>query len=172
MPELPDIELYLFALRPRIVGNTLQRVRLAAPFLLRSVEPPLEAAAGRTVSGVRRIGKRIVWELEGGRFIVFHLMIGNKLIVGFSSRRGLEGLPGVRDRFSRLTKECTRLSKNVIDIIRVIAMMMIVVAFGLNIDEGMPLIRIMLGSRTRAIINARINVSTYPIQICHVDADF
>ncbi len=78
MPELPDVELYLFALRPRIVGNTIERVRLATPFLLRSVEPPLEAATGRTVTGLRRIGKRIVWEIEGTLFLVFHLMIAGR----------------------------------------------------------------------------------------------
>jgi formamidopyrimidine-DNA glycosylase len=78
VPELPDVELYLFALRPRIVGNTIERVRLATPFLLRSVEPPLEAATGRTVTGLRRIGKRIVWEIEGTLFLVFHLMIAGR----------------------------------------------------------------------------------------------
>ncbi len=78
MPELPDVELYLFALRPRIVGAKLERVRLATPFLLRSVEPPLDAATGQTVVGLRRIGKRIVWELEGALFLVFHLMIAGR----------------------------------------------------------------------------------------------
>ena len=78
MPELPDVELYLFALRPRIVGNTIERVRLATPFLLRSVDPPLEAATGQTVTGMRRIGKRIVWEIEGKLFLVFHLMIAGR----------------------------------------------------------------------------------------------
>lgn len=78
MPELPDVELYLFALRKLIAGQTLEQVRLATPFLLRSVEPPLDAAIGRTVSGVRRIGKRIVWELDGGLFLVFHLMIAGR----------------------------------------------------------------------------------------------
>jgi formamidopyrimidine-DNA glycosylase len=78
VPELPDVELYLFALRPRIVGKSIERVRLATPFLLRSVEPPLEAATGRTVTGLRRIGKRIVWEIEGTLFLVFHLMIAGR----------------------------------------------------------------------------------------------
>ena len=78
MPELPDVELYLAALRRHIVGHKLERIRLATPFLLRSVEPPLEAAVGRTVTGVRRIGKRIVWELEGELFLVFHLMIAGR----------------------------------------------------------------------------------------------
>jgi len=78
VPELPDVELYLFALRPRIVGNRIERVRLATPFLLRSVDPPLEAATGQTVTGMRRIGKRIVWEIEGKLFLVFHLMIAGR----------------------------------------------------------------------------------------------
>ena len=78
MPELPDVELYLSALRVRIGGHTLERVRLATPFLLRSVEPPLERAEGRIVAGFRRIGKRIVWEMEGDLFLVFHLMIAGR----------------------------------------------------------------------------------------------
>ena len=78
MPELPDVELYLSALRARIGGHTLERVRLATPFLLRSVEPPLDRAEGRVVGGFRRIGKRIVWEMEGELFLVFHLMIAGR----------------------------------------------------------------------------------------------
>jgi len=78
MPELPDVELYLSALAPRIVGRVLERIRLATPFLLRSVHPPLDAAAGRHVVGVRRIGKRIVWVIEGELFLVFHLMIAGR----------------------------------------------------------------------------------------------
>jgi formamidopyrimidine-DNA glycosylase len=78
MPELPDVELYLTALRPRIVGQKLERVRLATPFLLRSVEPPLEQTFGRVVVGLRRIGKRIVWEMEAKTFLVFHLMIAGR----------------------------------------------------------------------------------------------
>ena len=60
MPELPDIALYLRALRPRIVGERLERLRIASPFLLRSAEPPPAALAGRGVTDVRRLGKRIV----------------------------------------------------------------------------------------------------------------
>jgi len=59
MPELPDIELYLSALRTHIGGRTVERVRLATPFLLRSVQPPLESVEGRLVTGFRRIGKRM-----------------------------------------------------------------------------------------------------------------
>ena len=78
MPELPDVELYLAALRQRIVGQTLERVRLGTPFVLRSVEPPLDAVAGRKVHGLRRLGKRIVWEMGDELFLVFHLMIAGR----------------------------------------------------------------------------------------------
>ena len=78
MPELPDVELYLSSLGERIAGHTLERVRLATPFLLRSVEPALSEVEGLTVTGFRRIGKRIVWEFEGNLFLVFHLMIAGR----------------------------------------------------------------------------------------------
>jgi formamidopyrimidine-DNA glycosylase len=79
MPELPDIEVYLGALRPRIVGETLLGVRLSSPFLLRSVEPSLDAAKGHRVLGLRRLGKRIVFGLEEEFFLVLHLMIAGRL---------------------------------------------------------------------------------------------
>jgi formamidopyrimidine-DNA glycosylase len=78
VPELPDILLYLRALEPRIVGRRVTGVRLASPFLLRSVAPPLSAIEGRTIDGLRRIGKRIVIEAEGELFLVFHLMIAGR----------------------------------------------------------------------------------------------
>ena len=78
MPELPDILLYLHALQPRVVGHRVEAVRLASPFLLRSIDPPLSAAEGRTVVGLRRLGKRVVFELEGELFLVFHLMIAGR----------------------------------------------------------------------------------------------
>ena len=78
MPELPDIELYLHALRPRIVGKRVERIRLASPFLLRSIDPPVDALVGREIRGLRRLGKRIVWELEGELFAIFHLMIAGR----------------------------------------------------------------------------------------------
>lgn len=78
MPELPDVELYLHALRPRIVGRLVRGVRLASPFLLRSIEPPLAAAAGRRIVEVRRLGKRIVIEADGELFLLFHLMIAGR----------------------------------------------------------------------------------------------
>ncbi len=79
MPEYPDVELYVHALQTHVVGHELERVRLASPFLLRSVTPPLAAAAGRTVEGVRRLGKRLVFELEGELYLVVHLMIAGRL---------------------------------------------------------------------------------------------
>ena len=79
MPELPDILLYLHALAPRIVGQRIAGVRLANPFLLRSIDPPLSSVVDRTVLALHRIGKRIVLELEGELFLVFHLMIAGRL---------------------------------------------------------------------------------------------
>ena len=78
MPELPDILLYLTALRARIVNRTVTRVRLVSPFLLRSIDPPLSAAEGRQVVALSRLGKRVVFELEGDLFLVFHLMIAGR----------------------------------------------------------------------------------------------
>jgi formamidopyrimidine-DNA glycosylase len=78
MPELPDIELYLHALRSRILHQRLERIRLANPFLVRSFDPPIEHAHGKMVIGLRRLGKRLVWELEGGLFFVIHLMIAGR----------------------------------------------------------------------------------------------
>jgi formamidopyrimidine-DNA glycosylase len=79
MPELPDITAYLAALEPRILGRTLERVRLASPFLLRTVDPPLSEAEGRSVTGLRRIGKRIAIGVEGELWLVLHLMIAGRL---------------------------------------------------------------------------------------------
>jgi formamidopyrimidine-DNA glycosylase len=79
VPELPDIVAYLEALKPRVVGVRLERVRLSSPFLLRSVDPPLTEARGKRVLGVHRIGKRIVFELEDDLFVVLHLMISGRL---------------------------------------------------------------------------------------------
>ncbi|MGH7529520.1 MAG: Fpg/Nei family DNA glycosylase [Gemmatimonadales bacterium] len=79
MPELPDITVYLDALAPRIVGQPLERVRITSPFVLRTADPPLEAAEGRRVVGLRRLGKRIVWKLDGRLFLIFHLMIAGRL---------------------------------------------------------------------------------------------
>jgi formamidopyrimidine-DNA glycosylase len=79
MPELPDITVYIEALRRRIVGEPIAEVRLNTPFLLRSVEPPLSDVIGKTVRGVERSGKRIVIALDDDYFVVLHLMIAGRL---------------------------------------------------------------------------------------------
>ena len=79
MPELPDITVYIEALESRIAGQTLERVRIAKPFLLRSVDPPISSANGKRVTGIRRMGKRIVLEMEDDLFLVIHLMIAGRL---------------------------------------------------------------------------------------------
>ena len=79
MPELPDIVAYLAALESRIVDRKLEAVRVASPFLLRTVDPPLKEAEGKRVRGLRRIGKRIVFELEDDLFLVLHLMVSGRL---------------------------------------------------------------------------------------------
>jgi formamidopyrimidine-DNA glycosylase len=78
MPELPDITLYIARLRPRITGQPLNQIVVRSPFLLRSVDPPLSAAEGKRVTGLRRLGKRIVLELEDRLFLVIHLMIAGR----------------------------------------------------------------------------------------------
>jgi formamidopyrimidine-DNA glycosylase len=79
MPELPNVEVYVRALRPRLVGQPLERVRLASPFLLRSVDPPVATLTGRPVAEVRRLGKRLVLAFPDELFLVFHLMIAGRL---------------------------------------------------------------------------------------------
>ena len=79
MPELPDIVVYVESLRKRLIGQPLERVRIAHPFLVRTFDPPLDAAFGKTVRGFRRLGKRIVFELDDNLFLVLHLMIAGRL---------------------------------------------------------------------------------------------
>jgi len=79
VPELPDLTVYIEALASRIVGRRLERAFILKPFLLRTVEPPIEAVYGRRVDAVRRIGKRIALGLEGDLWLVFHLMIAGRL---------------------------------------------------------------------------------------------
>jgi len=79
MPELPDISAYISALEARILGQTLERVRLGSVFLLRTVTPPLESVEGRVVRELRRIGKRIAIGVEGDLWLVLHLMIAGRL---------------------------------------------------------------------------------------------
>ena len=78
MPELPDINLYLHALRPRVVGKTLKRSRIASPFVLRSVDPTIFSLNEKRVNNLRRLGKRIVFEFDDELFLVVHLMISGR----------------------------------------------------------------------------------------------
>ncbi len=79
MPELPDVAVYIERLEARIVGEPLERIRLASPWVLRTFDPPVSAVEGTTVTGLRRIGKRIVLELNGDLFVVIHLMVAGRL---------------------------------------------------------------------------------------------
>jgi len=79
MPELPDVVVYIEAIQERVLGKRLVGIRLRSPFVLRSVQPAISSAHGRRVVGLRRIGKRIVLELEGDLFLVIHLMIAGRL---------------------------------------------------------------------------------------------
>jgi formamidopyrimidine-DNA glycosylase len=79
VPELPDIVVYVEALEQRTLGARLEQVRLVSPFLLRTVVPPIAEAEGREVRSVRRLGKRLVLGLDGGVFLVLHLMIAGRL---------------------------------------------------------------------------------------------
>jgi formamidopyrimidine-DNA glycosylase len=79
MPELPDIEVYLACMRPRVVGKMLERIRLINPFLLRSIEPSPADVERKPVTNLRRIGKRIVFEFDGELSLVLHLMIAGRL---------------------------------------------------------------------------------------------
>lgn len=79
MPELPDIAAYITALESRVLGEPLQQVRLSSPFLLRTVDPPLQEADGRVVRELRRVGKRIAFGLENDLWLILHLMIAGRL---------------------------------------------------------------------------------------------
>lgn len=79
VPELPDIVVYIQALEKRILGQTLERVQISSPFLLRTVTPPLNSVEGKKVVGLRRLGKRVCIGLEGDLWIVLHLMIAGRL---------------------------------------------------------------------------------------------
>ncbi len=79
MPELPDVTVYVEALRERIVGHRYLRATIRGPFLLRSVDPPLAAAEGKGVREIRRVGKRIAIGLEDDLWLVLHLMIAGRL---------------------------------------------------------------------------------------------
>ena len=90
MPELPDILLYLSALETRIVGQPLERVRIASPFLLRSVDPPVQALEGQIIRRLERIGKRFVWRFDDEIYAVIHLMIAGR----FRWKSRGAGIPG------------------------------------------------------------------------------
>ena len=79
MPELPDVELYLAALGPRVVNQPVERVRVASPFFVRSYDPPVTAIEGHRVTAVSRVGKRIVFAFDDDLFVVVHLMIAGRL---------------------------------------------------------------------------------------------
>src|SRR6476660_1218272 len=79
MPELPDIAAYITALETRILGQRIEQVRLASPFLLRTVQPPVADVEGKIVRELRRIGKRIAIGVEGDLWLVLHLMIAGRL---------------------------------------------------------------------------------------------
>lgn len=94
MPELPDVVAYLAALESRVLGKRLVGVRIASPFLLRTFEPPITAVAGKNVVGLRRLGKRIVFDLEDNLHLVLHLMVAGRLhwktsVPGLASRTSL-----------------------------------------------------------------------------------
>ena len=79
MPELPDVVVYIEALERRVIGRTLEHVRLLSPFILRTAVPPISSVEGKRVLRFRRVGKRIVLELEGELFLVLHLMVAGRL---------------------------------------------------------------------------------------------
>jgi len=79
MPELPDITIYIGALEKRIIGQTLEQVRIANPFLLRTAVPPIQSVKGKTVRTIRRLGKRIAIGLDDDYWLVLHLMIAGRL---------------------------------------------------------------------------------------------
>jgi len=79
VPELPDIVVYIERLTPLILGQPVLQIHLGSPFVLRTVDPPIGAIQGRTIAGIRRLGKRIVFGVEGDIFIVIHLMIAGRL---------------------------------------------------------------------------------------------
>ena len=115
MPELPDIVVYLEALESRILGQRLERVRLASPFLLRTVTPPIQDLEGRNVRSLRRVGKRIAIGLENDDWLVLHLMIAGRLHwreplapplkekpAGLPRPGGVSGKPGATLRIATL----------------------------------------------------------------------
>lgn len=108
MPELPDITVYVEALRERIAGHKLNQVLIRSPFLLRSTSPPVAAAHGRVVREVRRVGKRIAIGLEGDLWMVLHLMIAGRLHWRpADAKRGVK--PGAKNLLAILQFDCGEL---------------------------------------------------------------
>jgi formamidopyrimidine-DNA glycosylase len=95
MPELPDISLYLHALKSRVVGQPIERAVIASPFVLRTVEPAIDAIEGKTVLGLERIGKRIVFHLEDELFLIVHLMIAGRFRWSDKPKVKLSGKAGL-----------------------------------------------------------------------------
>ena len=114
VPELPDIVVYIEALESRIVNQTLERVRVASPFLLRTAIPPLQAGEGKSVREVRRVGKRIAFGLQDDLWLVLHLRIAGRLHSLLSkladAPRGEHGSPRTRSRIRRQSKDSFSLS--------------------------------------------------------------
>jgi formamidopyrimidine-DNA glycosylase len=94
LPELPDVVVYVDALTRYLVGQRLETLSLLSPFVLRSVDPPLDALTGQIVRGVRRVGKRVVLEFDGDLFLVIHLMIAGRL----RWRRDVKNTRGIRPK--------------------------------------------------------------------------
>ncbi|HET9484198.1 MAG TPA: DNA-formamidopyrimidine glycosylase family protein [Xanthomonadales bacterium] len=105
MPELPDLALYLEALDARLVGQKLTRVELVSAFVLRTAVPPIEVLVGTRVTGLRRIGKRIVLAFEHERFLVLHLMVAGRLhwAAGVPRRGGAKSLAKLEFETGTLT---------------------------------------------------------------------
>ncbi|MEO8030887.1 MAG: DNA-formamidopyrimidine glycosylase family protein [Gemmatimonadota bacterium] len=105
MPELPDIEAYLTALRPRILGQPLTSLTIANPFLLRTFDPPISDLAGRTVHSLERLGKRIIFGFDDQFFLVLHLMIAGRLhwIEPGSTKKGGKALASFEFPTGKLT---------------------------------------------------------------------
>ncbi|MDB4917946.1 MAG: Formamidopyrimidine-DNA glycosylase catalytic domain protein [Gemmatimonadetes bacterium] len=98
MPELPDVTVYIEALRERILGQPLTAFAILSPFILRTFEPPLDAAVGLRVRGIERLGKRIVFELEDALFLVIHLMIAGRFRwFGANERKKIPGRIALAD---------------------------------------------------------------------------
>ena len=78
MPEYPDVTVYIEALSERVLNQPIQKIRIGSPFVLRSFDPPVDSAEGKKVVGLRRMGKRIVFELEDDLYLIVHLMIAGR----------------------------------------------------------------------------------------------